>query len=100
MNSFITLFGGALNRVPIELNVKAKAFSNTQGFNPTQMLIALPKLVLPMLLFYIPYKLVNFNAGLVVLAGSGILGVIFKDFFLRKIEGIYQKREIQNNCCF
>ena len=27
LNSFITLYGGALNRVPIELNQKAKAFS-------------------------------------------------------------------------
>ncbi len=91
LNSFITLFGGALNRVPIELNVKAKAFSNTNGFNPTQMLIALPKVFLPMLLFYIPYKLINFNAGLIVLALSGVLGIVFKNFFLTKIEEIYQK---------
>ncbi|WP_456421806.1 DUF5687 family protein [Lutibacter sp.] len=91
LNSFITLFGGALNRVPIELNVKAKAFSNTNGFNPTQMLIALPKMVLPMLLFYIPYKLINFEAGLLVLGLSGVLGIVFRNFFLNKIEGIYQK---------
>ena len=91
LNSFITLFGGALNRVPIELNVKAKAFSNTNGFNPTQMLIALPKVFLPMLLFYIPYKLINFNAGLIVLALSGVLGIVFRNFFLSKIETIYQK---------
>ena len=84
LNSFITLFGGALNRVPIELNVKAKAFSNTNGFNPTQMLIALPKLGLPMLLFYIPYKLVNFEVGLIVLALSGVLGIVFRNFFFLK----------------
>lgn len=91
LNSFITLFGGALNRVPIELNVKAKTFSNTQGFNPTQLLISLPKVFLPMILFYIPYKLINFNAGLIVLAASGVLGIIFKNFFLNKVEQVYQK---------
>jgi hypothetical protein len=91
LNSFITLFGGALNRVPIELNVKAKAFSNTNGFNPTQMLIALPKLALPMLLFYIPYKLFNFEIGILVLGLSGVLGIVFRNFFLNKIESIYQK---------
>ena len=91
LNSFITLIGGALNRVPIELNVKAKAFSNTNGFNPTQLLIGLPKFVLPMLLFYIPYKLISFNAGLLVLALSGILGLILRNAFLNKIEKIYQK---------
>tara|TARA_R110000868_G_scaffold252763_5_gene509472 strand:+ start:1828 stop:3300 length:1473 start_codon:yes stop_codon:yes gene_type:complete len=100
LNSFITLFGGALNRVPIELNVKAKAFSNTNGFNPTQMLIALPKLGLPMLLFYIPYKLINFEAGLLVLALSGVLGMIFKNFFLSTIEGIYQKGKYKTIAAF
>jgi len=100
LNTFITLFGGALNRVPIELNVKAKAFSNTNGFNPTQLLIALPKMVLPMILFYIPYKLFNFNAGLIVLALSGVLGIVFKSFFLNKIEGIYQKGKYKTIAAF
>lgn len=100
LNSFITLFGGALNRVPIELNVKAKAFSNTNGFNPTQMLIALPKLGLPMLLFYVPYKLVNFEVGLLTLALSGVLGIIFKNVFLSKIESLYQKGKYKTVAAF
>ena len=100
LNTFITLFGGALNRVPIELNTKAKAFSNTNGFNPTQLLIALPKFILPMLLFYVPYKLINFNAGLIVLALSGVLGIVFRNYFLNKIEGIYQKGKYKTIAAF
>lgn len=100
LNSFITLFGGALNRVPIELNVKAKAFSNTNGFNPTQMLISLPKMVLPMLLFYIPYKFINYESGLLVLGLSGVLGIVFKNFFLNKIEGIYQTGKYKTIAAF
>lgn len=100
LNSFITLFGGALNRVPIELNVKAKAFSNTNGFNPTQMLIALPKLGLPMLLFYIPYKFINYEAGILFLALSGLLGIVFRNFFLSKIESIYQKGKYKTIAAF
>ena len=100
LNSFITLFGGALNRVPIELNVKAKAFSNTNGFNLTQMLIGLPKLVLPMLLFYVPYKIFNFEIGLAVLALSGVLGISFKNFFLSKIESVYQKGKYKTIAAF
>jgi len=100
LNSFITLFGGALNRVPIELNVKAKAFSNTNGFNPTQMLISLPKLFLPMLLFYLPYKFINFEAGLFVLGFCGILGIVFKNFFLNKIEKIYQTGKYKTIAAF
>ncbi len=100
LNSFITLFGGALNRVPVELNVKAKAFSNTQGFNPTQMLIALPKMLGPVLIFYIPYKFINFEAGIIALALSGILGLIFKNFFLNIIEDIYQKGKYKTIAAF
>lgn len=100
LNSFITLYGGALNRVPIELNQKAKAFSNTQGFNPTQLLIALPKILGPMLIFYVPYKLINFNAGIIVLALSGVLGLIFKSYFLKLIENLYQKTKYKTISAF
>ncbi len=100
LNSFITLFGGALNRQPVELNVKSKAFSNTQSFNPTQLLIALPKMLGPILIFYIPYKLVNFETGLIALTMSGVLGVVFKNFFLNQIEKIYQKGKYKTIAAF
>lgn len=93
LNSFITLYGGALNPIPVKLNVKAKAFANTKGFNITQMLVALPKLLLPILLFYIPYLIFDFEVGMLVLGLSGIVGLVFKNFFLNKIETIYQKRK-------
>ena len=100
LNTFITLFGGALNRVPIELNTKAKAFSNTNGFNPTQLLIALPKMVLPIIIFFIPYQFISFNAGIITLALSGALGIVFKNFFLNKIESIYQKGKYKTIAAF
>jgi len=93
LNGFINLFGGALNTTPIKLNVKAKAFQNTNKFNPTLLLIALPKVFLPMLLFYIPYKFINYEAGILALGLSGIIGLFFKNFFIRNIEKVYQKRK-------
>lgn len=100
LNTFITLYGGALNRVPVELNVKAKAFSNTQGFNLTQLLIALPKMLGPILIFYIPYKFFSFESGLIALALSGLLGLVFKNFFLNQIESIYQKGKYKTIAAF
>lgn len=91
LNSFITLWGGAINRVPVELNVKAKAFSNAQNFSLTQMLIALPKLVLPILFFYIPYLFFGVEVGVLFLAVCGLLGLVFKNFFMNKIVAAYQK---------
>ncbi|KAB8152172.1 hypothetical protein EZY14_015685 [Kordia sp. TARA_039_SRF] len=102
INSFVTLFGGALNRVPIKLNEKAKAFSNTQGFNPTQLLIALPKLLLPVLLFWLPYYLANYNvnAGIITLAISGAIGLVFRNYFLTQIEKVYQKGKYKTVAAF
>lgn len=100
LNSFITLFGGALNRVPIELNVKSKAFGNTSGFNPTQLLIGIPKFIFPMVVFYLPYKFISFEAGLIALALSGVLGIVFRNFFMSKIEAIYQNGKYKTIAAF
>lgn len=100
LNSFITLYGGALNKVPMELNVKAKAFQNTNGFNLTQMLISIPKIIGPMIIFYIPYKLISFDAGIIILALSGIIGLIFYNPFLNLIERIYQNQKYSTIAAF
>ena len=100
LNSFITLYGGALNRVSVELNVKAKAFQNTNGFNVTQLLISIPKIIGPMIIFYIPYKLINFDAGIIILALSGLLGLVFQNQFLNLIENIYQKQKYKTLAAF
>jgi len=100
LNSFFTLLSGALNKIPIELNVKAKAFNNTNKFNLTQVLVAMPKIILPMLLFYVPYKFISFNAGILTLALSGVLGIVFKNFFINKIEKIYQKEKYKTIAAF
>ena len=100
LNSFITLYGGALNRVPVELNVKAKAFQNTNGFNMTQMLISIPKIIGPMVIFYIPYKLISFDAGILILALSGLLGLVFQNQFLNIIESLYQKQKYKTIAAF
>lgn len=91
LNSYITLWGGALNRTPVELNAKAKAFSNTQGFNMTQLLVALPKMLLPVLLFYLPAVFISYWAGLLALVIAGLSGLVLKRFFLGRIEQIYQR---------
>ncbi len=100
LNSFITLYGGALNRQPMKLNEKAKAFSNTQAFSPTQLIITIPKLVGPIILFYVPYKIFNYEAGIITLAASGIVGLLLKDQFLNFIEKTYQKGKYKTIAAF
>ena len=100
LNSFITLFGGALNRVPVDLNTKASAFGNTQGFNATQLLVSIPKMLGPYAIFIVPYYFFGFKAGIIALALSGILGLIFTKFFLQFIEKTYQKGKYKTIAAF
>lgn len=100
LNSFITLYGGALNRVPVELNIKANAFGNTQGFNATQLLISIPKMLGPYVIFIVPYYFLGFKAGVIALALSGIIGLVFMKYFLKFIEKTYQKGKYKTIAAF
>ena len=95
LGTWITLFGGLLNKSPMKLNVKAKAFENTQAFSLNQFLLTIPKMVLPMLLYGLPAQFISPTAGIISLAGSGVLGLLFRDKMADNITRLYinQKHE-------
>lgn len=94
LNSFVVLWSGVFNKTAIKLNDKAKAFSNTQAFNATMLLIAFPKLLLPVILFGVPYWITgSWNIGVGVLGASGVIGILFKNPILKGIEKLYQKEK-------
>ncbi|GLB48120.1 hypothetical protein Y10_04880 [Neptunitalea sp. Y10] len=94
LNAFVVLLGGVFNKTPIKLNDKAKAFSNTQAFSATMLIIALPKMLLPIIIFYIPYVISgSVNIGVVSLGVAGLLGVIFRNQIFKFIEKMYQKEK-------
>ena len=63
----------------MKLNVKAKAFENTQAFSLNQFLMIIPKLIVPVLLYAVPAALISPVAGYFSLGGGGVLGIIFKN---------------------
>ena len=54
------------------------------------MLITLPKLLLPMLLYGIGYVFFTPEVGLVLVALTGVVGFIFRDKVFAKIEKVYK----------
>ena len=98
--SMITLYSGAFNTNPVKLNIKAKAFENTQNFSFIQLLFILQKLILPLLVFYIPYVFFGFYAGLLGLVFIGLSGVIFQKQLLNVIVKTYQKKKYQTIASF
>jgi len=93
LNTWVTLFGGLLNKTPMKLNVKAKAFENTQGFSMTQFVLIIPKMVLPVLLYWLPSFFISPAAGFISLAGSGIVAIILRDKIANWVTELYKKQK-------
>ena len=93
LGTWITLYGGLLNKQPLKLNVKAKAFENTQAFSGKMMLMIFPKMVLPVLLYIIPATLFNPTVGYITLATSGVLGIVFKNQILTQMVKLFAKQK-------
>lgn len=90
VNSHLVMLGGAFVKTPIDLTTSKQAFGDKQAFNVKTMLIAVPKLLLPMGLYTLGYYIFSPNIGLVFVALAGVLGFAFRNYVFDKIEKIYK----------
>ena len=90
VNSHLVLLGGAFTKTPIDLQSTKGAFGDKKAFNVNAMLISLPKLLLPILLYGAGSWIMNPNLGLAFVALAGALGFAFRDSVFSKIEKIYK----------
>ena len=88
-NSLFLLYAGSFNRKKIDLN--KSGFGNTQGTSATQILIIIPLMLLPMLLFWVFNKFVGYNSGFIVVASVGIISLLLKKYAMNFIEKKYIK---------
>lgn len=93
INVYILLYAGSFNRKKIDLNQRA-AF-NYQGTGAVQWLVSIPLILIPMLLFYIPYKLINFESGIAFLIVLGITGIVFHQKIMNFITKKYHQSKYQ-----
>lgn len=90
VNSHLVLLGGAFVKTPIDLTMAKKAFGDRQAFNVKTMLLAIPKLLLPVLLFGLGMAISGQNLGLIFVVLAGVLGFAFRNYVFAKIEKIYK----------
>jgi len=93
VNSHLVMLGGAFVKTPIDLSTSKQAFGDKQAFNVKTMLIAVPKLLLPMALYALGYYIFSPTIGLLFVALAGILGFAFRNFVFSKIEKIYKSEK-------
>lgn len=90
VNSHLVLLGGAFTKTPIDLSSGKGAFGDKKAFNIKTMLVSIPQLALPVLLYWAGSKLANANVGLALVALAGIIGFAFKNKAFSMIEKIYK----------
>lgn len=88
VNSHLVLLGGAFTKTPIDLSNAGGAFGDKKAFNVSAMLLTLPKLLLPLLLYWTGLHFGDKTLALALVAAAGILGFVFRN----KVFSIIEKR--------
>jgi len=88
-NSLFLLYAGSFNRKRIDLT--KGGFGNTQGTSATQILIIIPLMLFPMLLFWVFNSFVGYNSGFIVVAAIGVISLLLRNYAMNFIEKKYIK---------
>lgn len=92
VNSHLVLLGGAFTKTPIDLMTKG-AFGDKKSFNINTMMLSLPKLFLPVFLYWLGSYFMSPEFGLAMIALAGVLGFLFRNAVFTIIEKIYKKEK-------
>ena len=93
INSHLVLYAGAYTKTPIDLTSSAGAFGDKKAFNLQTMLISLPKIVLPVLLYALGKYIEGPNTGLALVSGAGLIGFALRDRVFSQIEKAYKNEK-------
>ena len=90
VNSHLVLLGGAFTKTPIDLSSAGGAFGDKKAFNVSAMLLSLPKIFLPLLLYWLGLHFADKTVALALVALAGVLGLVFKEKVFSLIEKRYK----------
>ena len=90
VNGHLVLLSGAFIKSPIDLTTTTKPFGDKQAFNAKTLLLSLPKLFLPMILYFIGSLFGGEWVGYMTVAFIGLLGFFLKNKVFNWIETLYK----------
>ena len=93
VNAHLVLLSGAYTRTPIDLNSMQGAFGDKKAFNIKTLLLSVPKIILPMFIFYVGVLLHSKLVGFGIIAMVGVLGFALRNTVFKWIEQIYQNEK-------
>ncbi|MFP9115034.1 DUF5687 family protein [Flavobacterium sp. RHBU_3] len=90
VNAYIVLLSGAFIKTPIDLMSAKRAFGDSKSFNIKVMLLAIPKMLIPVILFVLGKAIHSPEMGYAFVAGAGIAGLAFRNKVFNMIERTYK----------
>lgn len=91
VNIPLLLYAGSFNKKRIDLD--KSPFMNYQGTGASQWLVGLPLLAIPIFLFWVSNKFINYEAAIGVIAILGIIGLILRPTLLTFLTQRYRSRK-------
>jgi hypothetical protein len=92
-NSSVVLWGGAYVKTPIDLTSTKKAFGDSKAFNAKTLLLTIPKILLPVGIYYAFALPFGEMAGFAAIALTGMLGLLFRNKIFNIIEDVYKNEK-------
>lgn len=93
INSYMTLWSGAFNRTAIDLESNKNAFGDKKSFNSKTLLLTIPQLILPMLIFYFVSKGYDRYIAAYCVGVIGIFGIFLRNIFFKIILKTYKSQK-------
>jgi hypothetical protein len=78
VNGYLVLWAGAYTKSPIDLNSSANAFGDKKAFNAKTILVGLPQMGLPVLVYYFGNTYFDHLTACLLVAAMGALGIFLK----------------------
>lgn len=93
INGYFVLWGGAYLKTPMDLTAAKNVFGDVNAFNLRVMLISLPKMVLPLVFYFLGTLIYPFWGGFALLIIIGLAGLFLHSYVFQAIEKIYKKEK-------
>lgn len=101
VNAYITLFAGAFNKRPVDLNSAAKGFSNGQNnFNIKNFILLIPQFLVPIGVFLGVKYFFGLFAAVMVIAVIGFIGFLLRDKIFDIIVKTYKSEKYSTLSAF
>jgi len=93
VNSYTTLWSGAFNRTAIDLDSNKNAFGDKKSFNSKTLLLVIPQLILPWVVFYFVSDSYDKFIGAYAVGIIGIFGIFLRNMIFKIILKTYKSQK-------